>query len=397
MNELQNFQTEHLFLLVGTNPLPNYVAALLLAKDGGTIYLLHSGGPHGTGDVAMRLKQAIKNRRPKTGNAIPYEVDEADSHSIIQKVNEIIEVQGLSTSASVGLHYSGGTKPMAVHVYRAIERQFSKGVFSYLDARTLSLIAEGDNGEPTRRISVWQDCVVDLAELVALHGYEKPSVRQTPFQPDLCKAIGEIHSTPEGLIQWREWCENDKFQSLPNVAKYPSLQPFCQKLDNLCGGTATPDSVARLLGRNMLVQCSKWFLGDWLEEYTLWAVSQIAERCGIGQNYSVDLKLKRLGGHVFQLDVAAVRGYQLFGISCMASDRKEKCKEHLLEVYVRSRQIGGDEARVGLVCCYRDPDALQQEIEETWFTEGRVRAFGMKDLPDLLEHLAAWFETANDQ
>lgn len=79
----------------------------------------------------------------------------------------------------------------------------------------------------------------------------------------------------------------------------------------------------------------------------------------------------------------------------MASKEKEKCKEHLLEVAVRARQIGGDEARIGLVCCYPNPSALEEEINEAWFTEGRVKVFGMKDLPELPRCLQNWFKTAN--
>jgi len=100
-----------------------------------------------------------------------------------------------------------------------------------------------------------------------------------------------------------------------------------------------------------------------------------------------------------ELDVAAVKGYQLFAISCIASRNKDHCKEHLLEIYVRARQIGGDEARTGLVSFYPDSEALQHEVEEDWFTEGRVEVFGVGDLRDverLEAKLKKWFETAND-
>ncbi len=392
MGEWTRFQTDHLFLLVGTNPLPNYVAALLLVRDGGTIYLLHSGGRYGTGEIATRLKQAIQNRQPQVQNVIPYEVDEANGNRIVQKVSEIIKNQ--PADASVGLHYSGGTKPMAVHVYRAIEQRFPDGVFSYLDARTLSLRVDS-RGKPTKSIPVGHSCTVNLAELVSLHGYNKPTIRRTPFQPNLCRSLVEALAKRNAIEEWQKWCRESKCQSLPDVSQYPLLQKARLAFDTLCGEPATPELVAQHLGRKSLKQCSKWLIGEWLEEYVLWAITQIADVCGIGDNYSVDLKLKRPKGHEFQLDVAAIRGYQLFAISCMASERKEKCKEHLLEAYVRARQIGGDEARVGLVCCYHDPDALQHEVEETWFTEGRVQVFGMKDLPDLPERLKAWFETAN--
>lgn len=393
MSDWTAYQTDYLFLLIGANPLPNYVAALLLAKDNGTIYLLHSGGAHGTGEVAASLQQAIQNRCPQL-TVIPREIDEADSARIAQKMEGILN--DIDAHTSVGLHYTGGTKAMAVHAYRAVEKAFPTGVFSYLDARTLSLMIDGRKGKPSKPISVGQTCSVELAELLALHGYDRPAIRRVPFQPGLCQALARIHSDPRSFKQWRAWIQQEKFQSLPNTSQYPLLENVKQAFDNFCGGQATPELLAQQLGQETLVACSKWLIGDWLEEFVLWAINQVAHSCGLSENYSVDLKIKKPRRHKFQLDVAAIRGYQLFALSCMASDRKEKCTEHLFEAYVRARQMGGDEARIGLVCCYHDPAALQQEIEETWFTEGRVKVFGVQDLPNLPARLKEWFETAND-
>ncbi len=64
MSDLEAYQTDYLFLLVGMNPLPNYIAALLLVRDGGTIYLFHSRGNQGTEKIASRLSSKIKIRRP---------------------------------------------------------------------------------------------------------------------------------------------------------------------------------------------------------------------------------------------------------------------------------------------------------------------------------------------
>jgi hypothetical protein len=393
MSHWASYQTDYLFLLIGTNPLPNYVAALLLARDNGIVYLLHSGGAHGTGDVAARLKQAIQNRRSQL-TVIPREIDEADGGRIVSRMEEILGE--VDTSASVGLHYSGGTKAMAVHIYRAVEQKFPNKVSSYLDARTLSLIIDPWKANPTRSIPVGRFCTVELNELVTLHGYNQPEIRRDPIRPDLCRALAQVHSDPDSFKQWREWCNKEKFLSLPDVSQYPLLQNAIEAFDQLCDGSATPELVAHQLGRDTLVSCSKWLIADWLEEYALWSIRQVASICNIDGNYAIDIELKRRRGHEFQLDVAAIRGYQLFALSCIASDRKEKGKEHLLEAYVRARQMGGDEARVGLVCCYHDPGALQQEIEETWFTEGRVKVFGQKDLVDLPVLLQKWFETAND-
>jgi hypothetical protein len=392
MNNLEQYQTDHLFLLVGTNPLPNYVASLLLASESGTLHLLHSGGKHGTVEVAERLKNAIEKRKPQLKASL-WEINEAKSHLILQQMRDAI--RNMSSDATVGLNYTGGTKAMAVHVYRAIEKAFSCSVFSYLDARTLSIVIDGRN-EPIKVIPEEKDLTLNLAQLFSLHGYSLPNVRKNPFQPKLCQALAVVHSKKDSLQEWQNWCrEIESCPSLPDISKYRSLEKVSKAFDDLCGQAATPDLVARCLGHEHLVQCSKWLIGEWLEEYTLWAISELAKKCCIN-DYSINIEPQRRGSDKFQLDVAAVKGYQLFAISCMASKEKPKCKEHLLEVYVRARQIGGDEARIGLVCCYPDPSALQDEINETWFTEGRIRVFGMNDLIDLPDRLQEWFITAND-
>lgn len=84
VDHLNAYKTEHLFLLVGTNPLPNYVAALLLAKGEGKIILLHSGGHQGTGKVAENLERAITKRMPGI-QVERWEIDEKDGDRIAKK------------------------------------------------------------------------------------------------------------------------------------------------------------------------------------------------------------------------------------------------------------------------------------------------------------------------
>ena len=39
-SQLDEFKVDYLFLLIGENPLPNYIAARTLLKDKGTVYLV---------------------------------------------------------------------------------------------------------------------------------------------------------------------------------------------------------------------------------------------------------------------------------------------------------------------------------------------------------------------
>jgi hypothetical protein len=400
MNDWTAYQTDYLFLLIGANPLPNYVAALLLAKDRSTVYLLHSGGAHGTGDVADRLKHAIQARKPEVA-IVPSELDEAKSCRIITKMERLLGT--VPPDAFVGLNYTGGTKAMAIHAYRAIEKAFPSGVFSYLDARTLSLTIDSQDGRPSQPIPVRETCKIKLTELLGLHGRPIDTPVQGIILPDVCRELARLHS--DSPNDWHEWCEKnlrcpdnaEKFKSKTELGALglPSESSLACVSTVFATQTAsqTLDGVSCWLGWKV-DKFAKWLDGSWLEHYVLDAVSRIATGCHI-HDYGMNLQpISR--GQGFEFDVAAMRGYQLFALSCTTSGSRGLCKSKLFEAYVRARQMGGDEARVGLVCCYRDPLALQQEVEEAWFTEGRVRVFGMKDLPDLPVRLETWFDTAND-
>jgi Card1-like, endonuclease domain len=395
MNEWKPYQTDHLFLLVGTNPLPNYVAALLLAKDNGTIRLLHSGGAHGTAEVADKLSHAIQKRRPKISHVIPQEIDEANSSRIAQKMREILKDVG--QGASVGLNYTGGTKAMAVHVYREIAKKFGLAQFSYLDARTLSLILDGSEGSSTKVISLGQDCQLKLDELMALHGRVLKSCEKEARLQEVWPLLVELHTKSPDV--WRRWCQDNLRRSdNGNIKSKTDLRNVQLPVDDLVltqifkrfGNFGTLEQIPFPDGWK-IDDLAKWLDGKWLEHYVLQVVKQIADNCHV-HDYGLNLTTE---GKNFEFDVAAMRGYQLFAISCTTGQKNSLCKEKLFEAYTRARQMGGDEARVALVCCHQDPPALLGEIEETWFTEGRVRVFGKQDLADLPARLKDWFETAN--
>lgn len=396
-------RVEHLFLLVGTNPLPNYVAACLLAAPNGVIHLLHSSD---TGTIAQRLNFAIRRREPSLliRDIHLYQIDNADGAEIRAKLNAILnnlKRSGLlSPASSVGLNYTGGTKAMSLHAYHALEAAWPDTRFSYLDARTLSMHFDGHKGNPSRSVFVGLACKIKLNELTRLHDINNTSSRVDESEAGnarrkLTYALLPIRTDSIALAQWTQWRPNlaEDDPRLPDEQNEPALKPLIQAIHEICSGEGTADSLAQALGKfPALKSYSKWFDGEWLEEYVLGEVHSLKKELHI---HDLAHSLKEVKKREFEVDVAAMRGYQLFAVSCKASDRKETCKEHLLEVYVRARQLGGDEAKVALVCFYTDPRKLEREIAESWFTEGKIRVFGPEHLPQLSDHLRHWFETAN--
>lgn len=395
------YRTKYLFLLVGTNPLPNYISALLLSEDNGTIFLLHSRKEKAahTERIAKFLEAGIKTRKPQT-KVFLRRVDEVDSLRIETQIKKILNDSTLSFTGTVGLNYTSGTKPMAIHTYNTLKSRFKgKLTCSYLDARQLAFYIEDVPGNP---YPANNSIHVSLNELAALHGYQVGGLRKESKHENLAIALAEVHETEAGATSWFCWRRNEFRQSkLPRLEQYPALRPVIDAFDTMCDGHAAPSKIANKFGFGKFSSCANWFKGTWLEELALKAVIQNVEEFDI-QHYGIDLnpqpkqELQLDKAKNFQLDVAAMIGYQLFAISCIASTKEGgETKKHLLEAYVRARQLGGDEARIGLVTCVEDTQTLQDEINRDWHTAGKIRVFGRDDLLYLGDEFREWFATAN--
>lgn len=420
---LEHYQTDALFLLVGTNPLPNFVAACLLTRPDSTVWLLHShdpdDGPRGTKRSAEALELALIKRLP--GITVRLEaIPSSNNVGIEERVGEILNRNRLEKD--IGLNYTGGTKVMAVYVHRAMEEELKKRherpVFSYLDPRRLALRFDGHGTTIQTVVPVIQNPLlrtqveINLDELAALHGYERDTsagegwadADVTPGLSELCSVLAETHASDAGFKQYREWLfqlSRKKVEKLPDQETFPQLESLRNALDELCGGSgqATPNIVAAKLRPHdkqaRLISCVKWFFGVWLEEYGTISLLSVAAKFGLkSRDKNLEYRSSWEDSNISEIDAAAMLGYQLFGISCIASQQKSKTKEHLFEAFVRFRQLGGDEARTGLVCLADAPGMLERELSREWDAEGKLKVFGRQDLVTLATAMKRWFETS---
>ena len=372
------YQTDNLFLLVGTNPLPNLVAANLLVKPGGTVHLVCSAD---TTVVARRLEEVLTGQCSVSGIR-KIEVRETDALDIENKVRSAAR----SSHGTIGLHYTGGTKTMAVHAYRAVEREMacadSPPVFSYLDAGSFELRIG-----PSWREKVLLHVEPALGDLLALHGItlKRGSPKHEVVLADTANALARA-APGDGMRSWREWCTRvlrakghdgrrwRKTRDLLSVRlplpAEPPLRDAAAALKLELGLPAdaedlplNPSEFATWpFPRPESRYLCQWLDGIWLEHCVLSQIQAVAGSCQL-HDCAMSLETDRISPPAFEFDVAALRGYQLFGMSCTTSGQKGLCKQKLFEVYIRARQLGGDEARVGLVSGYGDPAALEGEME----------------------------------
>jgi len=467
---LNRFRVHHLILLIGSNPLPNWVAARLLLKNSADasnqhlkLWLLHSDGSRGepnTKDVAQNIKVLLARQLfpDISTDDIPIQLEgipSSDRKSIYNRLDEISkEWRG---AQSIGLNYTGGTKPMAVHVYRYLETKVRedgsclKGIplqFSYLDPRQMKLRIDGP-GESAEIPLLEDDDVralvsIQLDALAALHGYQPPvkkKSRDWNSSPEifaLARAIGKVYAGADvPFKQWRKWLET-KPTLPPDPDQFDALGDVIAAMDALAGGaTLLPEEKALKIAEALIhlpedpkaaaekkiafTSCHHWFGGVWLEEYAYASVLEAAKRYPAitdkGQNLEYHMFTNDVVSDYFELDCAAIKGYQLFALSCCSSGaqvwdkdedpkRKQKSaddtqkeegakgrlKEHLLEVYIRARQLGGDEAKIGLLSFYPNREELALEVRRSWDVEGKIKVFTRSDFEDLTYAFVNWFK-----
>lgn len=398
-----NTKCDFLFLLVGRNPLPNYVVTHHLMEEQGQVVLLYSGQTRPLGELLQ--KRLVEDFKVK---AEIREIPAVGSGAIKSRVTEIVNSLSIPKTATVKLNYTGGTKPMALHVYRTLESLFTTSVsFSYLNAQDLRLYI--DNGADEGSLAANDGSLrLSLAKLAALHGYDiivDKNARKEPTNLALATAVCHINQNGIGQAAWLKWRQEEFPQGkLPDPDLYPPLREFTNTLAKLCEGAPTPEKLAELLGHQKLKQCGKWFNGDWLEDVVLAGVQRLQSRIGFTEDQIMaglklkpqpDLALK--DSRDFESDILIIKGFQVFLISCIANSRPKESsetKKHLFEAYVRARQLGGDEARTAVVCLLDNSDAIETEMKRDWLPVGGICVFGRAHLDKLATYLNRWIAQA---
>jgi len=449
-SEFDDYKVDHLFLLVGENPLPNYVAAKTLLAEGGKPYLVFS---EHTQKPAERLKDALGLSDKEM---VPLDNNESNAGEIKKRIREKIkEIQVNPDNAEkkqFGLNYTGGTKAMAVHAYQALlqprldEPQYKfnpEPIFSYLDSRNLKMMID----QPTNPVPLdipKEKLDFSLDKLFKLHGFNlsKPPKTEVTF-PELLEAIIKHKS------KWQTWCSkilrleartkidlgeiknaNNQIEKIVELGDWKNatdlrklalpIQELPEEITNILkqhellddNGCLSIQKIeqARIIPKPTKTkeypkEICKWLEGVWLEDYVLHKLTDIQQQEQKEIDEQVKQEEERLIDEVgmsfnfpentdighFEFDVAFLRGYQLFALSCTTDTDAGLCKLKLFEAYRRARQMGGDEARVALVCCYDKPEKIKQGFMSQ-IKDDKVNVFGSGDLTDLSEKLKTWIQ-----
>lgn len=433
---LEDYQVDHLFLLVGENPLPNYVAAKTLLREGGKPYFVYT--TH-TQKAVERLQEVLgvpEEQRQKL--TVALESYESNAHEIRKRIhNKIMEIREEESKQKepklrFGLNYTGGTKAMAVHSYQAfLELEgLEPIIFSYLDSRTMQMMFDN----PIPPFSVKDKASISLKQLFQLHGLSlSKDLKTEVVYPELvsvliktdnlkawkywCHKVLQVHGKVQTeittindgndqeikLVELGNWQNKDELKSmLLDIQELPEeIQNVLMSLDLTEDGKKL--SISKLIEQEKIPKPSKnskypeeickWLDGIWLEDYVLQAIKQIQQEdeniideFGMSFNFPPKANIAE-----FEFDVAFLRGYQLFALSCTTDDTPGLCKLKLFEAYRRAKQMGGDEARVALVCCSNNPSKIRDNFLAQ-IKDEKVQVFGSQDLLELGKKLQSWIK-----
>jgi hypothetical protein len=419
----ESLRSDHLFLLVGTNPLPNWVAAKLLLNPGGRVYLIYTDAVKD--EAAKRLRRVLRQdgiNVSEEDDILTREADADDILDVLQKPLEKLKGQ------SVGLNYTGGTKMMSVHAHRTFsdfsnssKKPGTQVSFSYLDAGSLKMKFDY-KGE----YSVSTAVEITPETLLKLHGDFETG--KMPYEKDVkgqsaATALSLINSHRAGVETWRKtWLnlkeilpEREDFLNRLETIKADlpdKQQPDSRTQDKIIAGyeallsalhSKPGDSlevIAMLNGFDTKEKLVNWLKGNWLEHHTLSQIRQVAVAAKLNSEGTIlNLVARNDEDRLTESDVLALRGYQLFYFSCFAGNDRKVAKLKLLEAVVRAAQLGGDEARIALVSCVEQSKvtALGNEVEKEWENKVRVKVFGNEDLETLAPKLKRWFDQADSK
>lgn len=349
-----------LIFTVGTNPLPIWVAWFHLKNEltVNEVQLVHTAG---TVDEKTRLRQYCNGANFVDNDILTSPGDPGVVRDNVGVIPETLD----RTINNLHVHYTGGTKVMSVETVAELEYSLPKGVTlatSYLDPRGADGPTIVDSNGHTLVSDTRKDVTADLARVAHLNGFTLAPFVHEYWDATQRRRVREECPAPAIL---------DENQEAQGRAVLGRIKP----------------------GRAGRID-SKHF------EYAVYvALKEALERIGTRNakrgNYKIfhSVNVRRTGAKKqtphFELDVVAILGYQIVVVSCTLETGNALIKQKGMEVLLRARQLGGDEAQAIVLCGANSDNAQRLEGElhnEVGSAGAPLRVWGTDKRSNLSDH-----------
>ncbi len=394
-----------LVLLIGTNPLPNYVVAKYFIINNSNlenIWMVCSErvlNQKSTKEYAEVLKELLEDSKHEFPELII--VSDVDSKSSIELGLEKIR----NANNGVHLFFTCGTKAMRVYAYSYLKLNVKSSFSaSYLSARDFKIKFNDGSASDNLR----NEIKITFDELLKLHLFEK---EQEEADKHMC--FNDVVNEFQKLIQediisnfyLKDGCFQRDIVKLKDkeLEKVFKILRDCKllaqnkdidkgfilgKLDNLKGEKEKDNFKKRIEILRKILRCEpndeflriikafpkeyrlytnggfnmridkkdcimavKYMDGLWFETYVANLIkSKLGDKFdSMLLNQKPYKKTDIIAKNNFEIDIVLMKGYQLIGISCTTDGKKHLCKSKGFEIILRTKQIGGEEAKAILI------------------------------------------------
>lgn len=353
-------KSDVLFLIVGTNPMPNIISIINRVKEDGKVFLIHSNkndGLFSTERIANTLIDRLSEKFEKL-TVTPIEVNMQKESNMIQEIkNKFLAENNLA----IELNYTGGTKLMSSTIYGYFKNRLRHEeydiILSYLDCEKDLFIYEEkkDNKIRFTEEKIEENALYNkfnLKDIIISHGlnYHKDR-KETKFEDISYKMFSNFEGM--ALEEKNNWVYelNGILKLKDNVQE--RLIEFVNK---------QVDCSVEELCQLELEKLIKYVIGDSLEEYFYRILSNLKEKNEIHEfiwSYQQN-KTNNMAGT--EIDFVISRGTKNYLLSVTLCEGEYDCEPKLYEAKTRGEQISGDETRVGFICLYNSYKKLGELI-----------------------------------
>ena len=390
-----------LVLLIGGNPLPNYITAkYLLTKERedelnlpvpDKIVFVYSKNT----EIFKRsiLKQLALDEQQQV---IPINLDtnEREPDKIMRELQR--ELSKIVPMTSLHLNYTGGTKTMSVYsaltvIAHDLKRATpnAKWLLSDLDPGKHRLVVLPENllknANPEfkclpARLDLREHVALNVNTLFALHGMTLKSegTDALTLPTDLLFEFGKraLARYKKGSAEEKKIFrrfDNDEMKKIKrrnrdrknqeNVIR--SNQNIMNILEQIFREFPISKDCFTHICNNPLPYVSfiEFFAGKWVEEIVLHSLQQLQKKNAIPIHEVRKGVEAEFDGRPCEMDVIAMRGYQLFLCSCTTSQGISEVKQKAFEALYRTEELGGEHAKTIVISAmYNESDGVEDSF-----------------------------------
>ena len=306
-----------LALLIGGNNIANYALIEYFKKDEkfgfDKVCLIYTKQSKDSAENIISLQNGVE--------FLKCELEDARNMTKIKdKISNFLSSIDISF---IHLNYTGGTKPMSVGAFLAIDGLECKKRFSDISPDSSKLtFANGE--EYPQDSSIDKNIALDIKSLYKLHGIELIKHQ---------KEVSEFYSEEFVGYLIQKSIKHKEYKSFWDIWDSRDIKNFDYK------SSLKDAPISFDIDDVNLKSLQNFIRGRWLEEY-IFDTLKDEEFTDIAWNVEGRIKQRD-----FELDLVITKGYKSYIISCTTSTTLRDVKQKAFEASIRAEQIGGIRAK----------------------------------------------------